>query len=73
MFDALLVHISTSYIHQYVRSAEPQLGQFYIAEYAATENYDVKVKKYSSHEPILNSLIYSVVQKKFYRLEEKED
>jgi len=57
MYDALLVHISTSYIHQYVRSAEPQLGQFYIAEYAATENYTVKVKKYSSHEPILNSLI----------------
>lgn len=57
MFDALLVHISTSYIHQYVRSAEPQLGQFYIAEYAAAEGYCVKVKKYSSHEPILNSLI----------------
>lgn len=57
MFDALLVHISTSYIHQYVRSAEPQLGQFYIAEYAASEGFCVKVKKYSSHEPILNNLI----------------
>lgn len=57
MFDALLVHISTSYIHQNVRSAEPQLGQYYIAEYADTEGFSVKVKKYSSHEPILNSII----------------
>lgn len=57
MFDALLVHICTSYIHQYVRSAEPQLGQFYIAEYADASGFCVKVKKYSSHEPILSSLI----------------
>lgn len=57
MFDALLVHISTSYIHQGVRSAESQLGQYYIAEYAAVNGFNVKVKKYSSHEPILNSLI----------------
>lgn len=57
MFDALLVHINTSYIHQNVRSTEPQLGQYYIAEYADAEGFSVKVKKYSSHEPILNSII----------------
>lgn len=57
MFDALLVQISTSYIYKNVRSAEPQLGLYYIAEYADAEGYNVKVKKYSSHEPIVNSLI----------------
>ncbi len=55
--DALLVQISTSYIHHYLRNSEPRLGLYYIAEFAATGGFDVKVKKYASHEPIVNSLI----------------
>lgn len=54
--DALLIQISTSYIHLDVRGAEPQLGLYYIAEYAHHQGYDVKIKRYSSCEPIIANL-----------------
>lgn len=57
MFDALLVQIGTSYIHMPLRSNEPQLGQYYIAEYASTKGVIVKVKKYTSNQPILEDLV----------------
>ena len=57
MFDALLVQISTSYIHLPLRSNEPQLGQYYIAEFAQRNGFNIKVKKYSSNEPILDHLV----------------
>lgn len=57
MFDALLVQIGTSYIHIPLRGNEPQLGQYYIAEYASTKGFNIKVKKYTSNQPILNNLI----------------
>lgn len=57
MFDALLVKINTSYIHHCIRNAEPQLGLYYIAEFAALDGFEVKVKKYASHEPIVNNLL----------------
>jgi len=56
MADILLVQISTSYITIETRSDEPQLGQYYIAEYAYQHGYDLKIKKFSSNEPIVNPL-----------------
>lgn len=56
MVDAILFQISTSYIHNYVRSTDAQLGLYYIAEYANIHNINIKIKKYSSNEPIINSL-----------------
>ncbi len=56
MLDALLIQISTSYIHINVRSTEPQLGLYYIAEYACSKGFNVKVKQYSSSEPIIGSI-----------------
>lgn len=53
MLDAILFQIGTSYIHHYVRNTEAQLGLYYIAEYAHAHNIDIKVKKYSSNEPII--------------------
>lgn len=55
--DALLVQISASYIHFKIGSTEPQLGQYYIAEYAKKEGFDIKIKKYTSCEPIASNLI----------------
>lgn len=62
MLDAILFQIGTSYIHHYVRGAEAQLGLYYIAEYANTHNINIKVKKYSSNEPIISS-IYALLEK----------
>lgn len=56
MLDAILFQISTSYIHHYVRNSEAQLGLYYIAEYAHVHSIDVKIKKYSSNEPIIASI-----------------
>ena len=57
ILDALLIQISTSYLHKEIRKNEPQLGQYYIAEYASQCGYNVKVKKYSTAKPILKDLI----------------
>ena len=57
ILDALLIQISTSYLHKEIRKNEPQLGQYYIAEYASQCGYNVKVKKYSTAKPILEDLI----------------
>ena len=57
MIDAILFQISTSYIHNYVRSADAQLGLYYIAEYANNNNVNIKVKKYSSNEPIIANML----------------
>lgn len=57
ILDALLIQISTSYLHKEIRKNEPQLGQYYIAEYASQCGYNVKVKKYSTSKPILEDLI----------------
>lgn len=56
MVDIILVQISTSYITWETRSNEPQLGQYYIAEYAYQHGYNLKIKKYSSNDLIVNSL-----------------
>lgn len=56
--DALLVQIRSAYIHIDIRGAEPQLGQYYIAEYAKQNGFNVKVKSYSTNDTILDSLIY---------------
>lgn len=57
MLDAILFQIATSYIETDIRGSEPQLGQYYIAEYAKHKGYKIGVKKYSSNQPILNDLI----------------
>ena len=57
MLDAILFQISTSYIHHNVRGTEPSLGLYYIAEYANINNINIKVKKYSSCEPIISDII----------------
>ncbi len=54
--DAILVQIRASYIHIDLRGVEPQLGQYYIAEYAHKNGFEVKVKSYSSNDAILASL-----------------
>lgn len=56
MIDAILFQINTSYIHNYVRSINAQLGLYYIAEYANTHDIKIKIKKYSSNEPIIRSI-----------------
>lgn len=55
--DGLLVQIRSAYIHLDVRGTEPQLGQYYIAEYAHQNGFNVKVKSYSSNDAIVSSLI----------------
>lgn len=55
-YDGLLVQIRTSYIHIDIRGTEPQLGQYYIAEFAKKFGFVVKVKSYSSNDPIIESL-----------------
>lgn len=62
MTDAILFQISTSYIHNYVRSADAQLGLYYIAEYANVNNISIKIKKYSSNEPIIANM-FSLLEK----------
>lgn len=52
MLDAILFQISTSYIHYDIRSTEPRLGLYYIAEYANLHKINIKIKSYSSQEPI---------------------
>lgn len=56
MVDAILFQISTSYIHHNVRSADAQLGLYYIAEYAHCHDINIKIKKYSSNEPIIANI-----------------
>jgi len=60
--DALLVQIRSAYIHIDIRGAEPQLGQYYIAEYAKQNGFNVKVKSYSTNDTILDSL-YTIVSR----------
>ncbi len=55
-YHGLLVQVRTSYIHIDIRGTEPQLGQYYMAEYAKTAGFVVKVKSYSSNDPIIQSL-----------------
>jgi radical SAM superfamily enzyme YgiQ (UPF0313 family) len=57
MSDALLVQVSANYLHYGVRSNEPQLGLFYIAEWAYKNGFDVKIKMFSFSEPILQDLV----------------
>ena len=64
MLDAILFQIATSYIETDIRGREPQLGQYYIAEYAKTKGYKIGIKKYSSNQPILNSLTQLIEQHK---------
>lgn len=64
MLDAILIQISTSYIHHSIRSEEPQLGQYYIAEYAKHKGFNLGIKKYSSSEPIVNSLLQLIDEHK---------
>lgn len=54
--DVLLLQIRTSYLHFDIRANEPQLGQFYMAEFAERAGYTVKIKRYASHEPIIANL-----------------
>lgn len=54
--DAILIQIRTAYIHIDLRGGEPQLGQYYIAEYANRKGFNVKVKSYSSNDPIVQSI-----------------
>lgn len=56
MTDALLVHISTNYIEVSSRLSDPQLGQYYIAEYAYRNGYNIKIKKLGSNEPIISTI-----------------
>ncbi len=56
MIDALLVQIATSYINYGVRNKEPQLGQYYIAEYAHAHGFTIRIKKYLSSDPIVTQL-----------------
>lgn len=54
--DAFLIQIRSAYIHINLRNSEPQLGQYYIAEYACRNGFNVKVKSYSSNDAIIQSL-----------------
>lgn len=56
LIDVLLVHISTSYINWSSRADNPQLGQYYIAEYAYRNGYNVRIKNYCSDEPLISSI-----------------
>lgn len=51
--DALLVQISTTYFNWATHSDEPKLGQYYIAEYAYQNGFNIKIKKYFSDEPLV--------------------
>lgn len=55
-YDAILIQIRAAYIHVDLRRHEPQLGQYYIAEYAHQNGFNVKVKSYSSNDAIIQSL-----------------
>lgn len=61
-YDAILVQIRAAYIHIDLRRHEPQLGQYYIAEYAHQNGFNVKVKSYSSNDAIIQSLNTLIVQ-----------
>ncbi|MDD5790995.1 MAG: radical SAM protein [Erysipelotrichaceae bacterium] len=39
-----------------IRGQDPQLGQYYIAEYATRAGYSVKIKRYSSNEPMIQGI-----------------
>lgn len=56
--DALLVQILGNYLHYSVDNHEPQLGQYYIADWAAKQGYDVKIKIYESSLPIIKDLLH---------------
>ena len=56
MLDVILFQIGTSYIHHNIRGTEAQLGLYYIAEYASAHGIDIKVKKYSSNEPVISGI-----------------
>lgn len=43
-----------------IRGQDPQLGQYYIAEYATQAGYSVKIKRYSSNEPMIQG-IYNIL------------
>ena len=64
MFDLILFQIATSYIETDVRGSEPQLGLYYIAEYAKKHGYKIGVKKYSSNQPILSDIIPLIEEQK---------
>ena len=56
MINAILVHIYTSYIYTNYPKVEPQLGQYYIAEYAHHQGMDVRVKIYASTDSVISNL-----------------
>ncbi len=62
--DAILIQIRAAYIHIDLRSREPQLGQYYIAEYAHQYGFNVKVKSYSSNDEIIKSITSLILQNK---------
>lgn len=57
MIDALLIQIYTSYLHFSEPKKEPQLGQYYIAEYAKRKGYNIRVKRYASMEPVVSNIL----------------
>jgi radical SAM superfamily enzyme YgiQ (UPF0313 family) len=57
MVDALLIQIYTSYLHFSEPKKEPQLGQYYIAEYAHRRGYNIRIKRYASMEPLVSNIL----------------
>lgn len=55
-FDALLLQVRTSYLQYDIRGSEPQLGQYYMAEFAQKKGYVVRIKRFASNSPIISEL-----------------
>lgn len=53
--DVLLLQISTSFLGKGTHTREPQLGLYYLAEYAKQQGYNVKIKQFTSEDPIVNT------------------
>lgn len=56
MLDALLIQITTTLITYPSQKAEPQLGLYYIAEYAQQYGFKVGVKHFFSTDPIIHGV-----------------
>lgn len=54
--DAILVQLSSNYLHYNVSEKEPQLGQYYIADWAARQGFEVRIKHYESALPVVKDL-----------------
>ncbi len=64
MIDVLLVQIVSNYIHWNLRTKEPQLGQYYIAEYAYHHGFTIKVKSLTSDDPLIYTITQLLVEHK---------